>query len=541
MLEVPKGLLTLLNTISKSKFALPILVFVTFIFLLFQKIPILICLGYVGITSALCILASLFYYLFFLLNKMEAYKDLPEKFLQSTNPLLANFLKILDKKGIKILRDIEKSMKNLQKKAYFIIESGESAPDVRAEKYLFSWNDALGVDNRRFLNFLRDDHKISFGARITMSKDNKTIKVEEGKNTIRFDKHERNVTMKINDGRTYDYILKKENNNFNVYERLVTRPTLFTQFMKKNNKPDSIFRFPLIGTSSFLVFAGNISDEMVIKDYRNFVKTKYNDIINNLGERNNRYLFSWDKIPNKDRQKFLTFLNDDLNISWTRPRIKKSDDGNTITVKKGNNSLRIEKHEENLKMEISDGRSYDFILEEENGNLNIYEDRKKVFKNWYLRFKKTSNLILVTRPYGFSIDYAMQLFSSKMNRQERSRLLSKMMDVIQQKVVIHNIRFSYLFEAAEFNQKTIDEFQNIEVKMVAKMGKEYGVELNGKDYFSILLAKKDFIKKFEKCLRNTDLEFYKMIKKLTEFDRLKNLMGYIHNLLNSSLTGKAAV
>jgi hypothetical protein len=86
-------------------------------------------------------------------------------------------------------------------------------------------------------------------------------------------------------------------------------------------------------------------------------------------------LFSWDDVPGNDSRRLLKFLKDNLKIEWMKnAEIEKSDNGETIIVTKGENSLsfKLNKKENKVTLEISGGKTYEYILKEENGKLNIY-------------------------------------------------------------------------------------------------------------------------------------------------------------------------
>ncbi|MEA2032397.1 MAG: hypothetical protein U9N41_02310 [Euryarchaeota archaeon] len=87
--------------------------------------------------------------------------------------------------------------------------------------YLFSWNDVPG-DNNRLLNFLSDCPYIGWWAKnaeIHKTDDGKTIKIFKDENwaEITIDEEKEKATLKINNGRTQDLKVKKENGKLNIY------------------------------------------------------------------------------------------------------------------------------------------------------------------------------------------------------------------------------------------------------------------------------------------------------------------------------------
>ncbi|ODS36916.1 hypothetical protein BEH94_05880 [Candidatus Altiarchaeales archaeon WOR_SM1_SCG] len=90
-----------------------------------------------------------------------------------------------------------------------------------------------------------------------------------------------------------------------------------------------------------------------------------------------KYLFSWDDIPGNDSMRILKFLKNNLQLEWVEnAEIKKSDNGEAITLTKGENSLifKLNKEESKVNLEISGGKTYEYILKKEKGKLNICID-----------------------------------------------------------------------------------------------------------------------------------------------------------------------
>ena len=88
------------------------------------------------------------------------------------------------------------------------------------------------------------------------------------------------------------------------------------------------------------------------------------------------YLFSWDDVPGNDSRRLIEFLEDDLEVEWVEnAEIKKSDNGKTITVTNGKTSLifKLNEGENKVKLEISGRDTYEYVLKEKNGKLNIYQ------------------------------------------------------------------------------------------------------------------------------------------------------------------------
>jgi hypothetical protein len=93
------------------------------------------------------------------------------------------------------------------------------------------------------------------------------------------------------------------------------------------------------------------------------------------------YLFSWDKIPGNDDGKLLEFIIKRFSIDWVRTAtIEKINDGKTIRVTNGEKflSLNLNDEKKNVNLEIDDGRTDEFIVKIENGELNIYRQDNNI-------------------------------------------------------------------------------------------------------------------------------------------------------------------
>jgi len=87
------------------------------------------------------------------------------------------------------------------------------------------------------------------------------------------------------------------------------------------------------------------------------------------------YLFCWDEIPGKDSDKLIEFLRDQ-DVKWVKKaKIEKVDNGNAIKIFNEKKSLLLKLNNERTEasLEMDDG-IWEFIVKEENGKLNIYEE-----------------------------------------------------------------------------------------------------------------------------------------------------------------------
>ena len=116
----------------------------------------------------------------------------------------------------------------------------------------------------------------------------------------------------------------------------------------------------------------------------NFFMKEYIDSVKSLLDRQSTipplkelYLFSWENLPRGDIDRLLRFLVDDLDIRWaTDAKILIFDFYKTICIFKDENSveIKIDAKKEKATLKISDGRTHDLKVKEENGKLNIYKE-----------------------------------------------------------------------------------------------------------------------------------------------------------------------
>ncbi len=89
----------------------------------------------------------------------------------------------------------------------------------------------------------------------------------------------------------------------------------------------------------------------------------------------NSRLFSWNKIPGNDSNRFIEFLKQNYGIDWIETtKIEKIDAGKTIRVCNEKNLLSISLNDKKTKvsLKIDDCRADEFIVRFENDELNVY-------------------------------------------------------------------------------------------------------------------------------------------------------------------------
>ena len=120
------------------------------------------------------------------------------------------------------------------------------------------------------------------------------------------------------------------------------------------------------------IVMGNISPDRL----NNFSRIK-NNLDNNVSNRT-MYLFSWDDIPGNDTRRLINILRNMFRVDWVETAIiEKIDDGMTIKVSTGNNSLLLKLNDDKtrLNLTINDFRTDEFIVRmNNNSKLKIYKN-----------------------------------------------------------------------------------------------------------------------------------------------------------------------
>lgn len=99
------------------------------------------------------------------------------------------------------------------------------------------------------------------------------------------------------------------------------------------------------------------------------------------------YLINWDEIPGNSNGRLIDFLIQSFGVDWVRTaKIEKIDDGRTILVSTGQNSLSLRLNDEKTmaNLKIGDGRTDEFTVKTESDKLktlNIYTGINKQIGN----------------------------------------------------------------------------------------------------------------------------------------------------------------
>ena len=114
------------------------------------------------------------------------------------------------------------------------------------------------------------------------------------------------------------------------------------------------------------------------------IDTEYGKALMISGSGLGDYLFNWNEVPGKDTDRFVRWLeNDGIKEPGDKLDIKKTDDGNTLTVNVSRSGYRYDidytyRINEMKEMESGRGGSNGFFAKEENGQLNIYSGKNQI-------------------------------------------------------------------------------------------------------------------------------------------------------------------
>jgi hypothetical protein len=101
-------------------------------------------------------------------------------------------------------------------------ERSEAINRLKAAMLIFSWDEVPGNDSGRLLKFLKQEFGISWveTAKIEKIHNDKEIRVSAGKNhlSLKLNDEKTKVKLKIDDGRTVEFIAKSEDGKLNIYE-----------------------------------------------------------------------------------------------------------------------------------------------------------------------------------------------------------------------------------------------------------------------------------------------------------------------------------
>ena len=133
---------------------------------------------------------------------------------------------------------------------------------------------------------------------------------------------------------------------------------------------------------------GNISSTTLSSEEENIPEievTSFSSIyMHDNSEKIDGYLFSWDNVPGNESQRLISYLKNDLNISWVdNAQIVKTNNNETIRVFTSGNSLelKLENNKNTILTTIDSVPLYLSKIKKENGKIYVYrlEEYKSVY------------------------------------------------------------------------------------------------------------------------------------------------------------------
>jgi tetratricopeptide (TPR) repeat protein len=149
------------------------------------------------------------------------------------------------------------------------------------------------------------------------------------------------------------------------------------------------------------------------------------------------YLFTWGEIPGNDNGRLREFLARNFGIDWVKTAmISKDDDGTTINMHSGQNSLSLRLNCEKTKVNltIDDGRTDDFIAKTENCKLSVYDkgDLERAL-NLYQRQQRLATEIGYPRGLVTSLEGQISI-RHKIDELDKADALSEELEMISKEI-----------------------------------------------------------------------------------------------------------
>ncbi len=287
------------------------------------------------------------------------------------------------------------------------------------DEYLFRWNDVPGIEEQRLKEILLKKYSIDWVKKANIKKVDNTITLRSTENktlsiTISLNNNDKTLATKailtLDDGRTDDFVLKKENGKIDIYDKKIRvflrgyfgklieiktypeDPDKKSEWIDHGFPPNTTIFARSAPSACFpLIFSTSLQEKEKLLSI--FLRGENGHLIERLFDTKKiqwewkdwnsprQYLFNWDRIPGEDNEKLIGILKQSYGIDWAETaEIKKTADCNTILISKGINSLSLKIKNEKGKviLEIDDGRTDEFIAKMENGKLNLYSQKNNV-------------------------------------------------------------------------------------------------------------------------------------------------------------------
>jgi hypothetical protein len=122
----------------------------------------------------------------------------------------------------------------------------------KEEKYVFSWDEIPGNDNRRLMEFLTQEFRIEWvkNAKIEKIDNGKTIKVSAENKSLSLKLNDKNteVILEIDDHRTNKFTAKMEEGKLNIYEenKGLTKWIYWENYFRDNCSDHKFYRITII-------------------------------------------------------------------------------------------------------------------------------------------------------------------------------------------------------------------------------------------------------------------------------------------------------
>jgi hypothetical protein len=259
----------------------------------------------------------------------------------------------------------------------------------------FSWNEIPGKDNKKLIDFLKQNYGLDCGEATKIEKINSdnTIKIYiENKNILlSLNNDKTNVILTIEGIKTDEFIVETENEKKKVCSRTkLYEHNIISDIFKDGSRLTHLMNRAHRGASggekdkfnSVLKKQTDIESIFKSTPFGWELRLNLNDVddskahIERIIQKHLKYLFSWNEIPGNDSIRLIAFLKQKFSIDWVKTaKIEKIDNGNTIKVsmEKKYLLLKLNNEKTKLNLEIDDGRNDELIAKIETDKLNIYK------------------------------------------------------------------------------------------------------------------------------------------------------------------------
>ncbi len=256
-------------------------------------------------------------------------------------------------------------------------------PYFHVDEYLFSWDEVPRNDSVRLIEYLKQEFDISWveTAKIEKIDNVGIIRVTTEKNylSLGLNNEKTMVNLKIDDGRSAEFMAKSENGRLNIYVVDKILDAFSSRF---------VFLLMALDEMGFQYYQGVDNDTMDNTLYHfNYFISLITGIFDSLAIRTknqynlkSKYLFSWEEIPGNDSRKLTDFLKSNHDVDWVKTDgIAKTDNGKTIMITAGENflSLNLNNEKTELNLIIDNVKIDEFLVKTENGKLNIYVEENE--------------------------------------------------------------------------------------------------------------------------------------------------------------------